>query len=331
MALKTDPPNPDKGGGEPSPRPTQAPRLSPRDAKSVGGKGAAPAVPQAGIHPSVQPKAPTPAKGKETTPDLFSFAEVVAEPVVPPAPKSEPEPVPEPKAQTPAPAAPAPAPAPEPKPKPKQAAAAVPPAAPEEEVVFIPGPPRPQPQAQPQPKVEAKAEVKAEAKAEARTESKIELPKQPSVQPPPEKPAMATPTPQHIDDFRRNAERQKKEQQSFGNVLATVTYSILVAFILATGLAGYGGYILFKKIELQRMTLAELDRRYEAEVVGLKEDLARSHAETAKLGDVVTAQQEQIARLRAAIDKVNAEQFRNYSALKAQVDQLEAQSRPGIH
>jgi len=330
MALKTDPPNPDKGGGEPSPRPKPAPspRISPRDAKSVGGKGATPAVPQAGIHPSVQPKAPAASKTKETTPDLFSFAEEgVAEPTPAPAlkpePKLETEPLPEPKAHIPVPSIPVPAPAVEP--EPKEAAAPVvtppapaPPATVEEEIVFIPGPPRPQPQAQPQ--------LKAEAKAEAR----IEHPKQPSVQPPPEKPAMATPTPQHIDDFRRNAERQKKEQQSFGNVLATVTYSILVAFILVTGLAGYGGYILFKKVELQRMTLAELDRRYEAEVVGLKEDLARSHAETAKLGDVVTAQQEQIARLRAAIDKVNAEQFRNYSALKAQVDQLEAQPRPGI-
>ena len=137
---------------------------------------------------------------------------------------------------------------------------------------------------------------------------------------------MATPTPQHIDDFRRNAERQKKEQKSFGNVLATVTYSILVAFILATFLAGYGGYVLFKKIETQRMSLAALDSRYAAEVMGLKEDLSRTHGEVSKLNETIAAQQEQIARLRAAIDRVNAEQFRNYSALKAQVEQLQARS-----
>ena len=135
-------------------------------------------------------------------------------------------------------------------------------------------------------------------------------------------------TPQHIEDFRRNAERQKKEQTSFGNVLATLTYSILVFLVLVTGLAGYGGYMLFKKIELQRTTLAELDRRYEAEVVALKEDLSRTQGQLSKQNDTINAQQEQISRLRAAIDKVNADQFRNYSSLKAQVDQLQSRT-PG--
>ncbi len=59
--------------------------------------------------------------------------------------------------------------------------------------------------------------------------------------------------PPNLDDFRRNTERQSREQKSFGNVLATITYSILVAFILVTALAGYGGYILFQRIKLQSL------------------------------------------------------------------------------
>lgn len=132
-------------------------------------------------------------------------------------------------------------------------------------------------------------------------------------------------TPQTIDDFRRNTDRQSREQKSFGNVLATVTYSILVAFILVTGLASYGGYVLFEKIRLQGQSIVDIDNRYSAEVVGLKEDLSRSHAEMQRIGDEVTRQQDQIDHLRVALDKANtdlATRTRDLAALKTEVDLL---------
>ncbi len=129
----------------------------------------------------------------------------------------------------------------------------------------------------------------------------------------------------NLEDFRRNADRQSREQKSFGNVLATITYSILVAFILVTGLAAYGGYILFQRIKLQSESIAELDRRYEAEVVGLKEDQNRAHDEIERISDDLARQQEQIARLRAIDDKLTSDLAAEHSAnatLKARLDQI---------
>jgi len=129
----------------------------------------------------------------------------------------------------------------------------------------------------------------------------------------------------NLEDFRRNADRQSREQKSFGNVLATITYSILVAFILVTALAGYGGYILFQRIKLQSQSIAELDRRYEAEVVGLKEDQNRAHDEIERVSDDLARQQEQISRLRAVDDKLTSDLAAEHAAnatLKAQLDQF---------
>lgn len=153
MALKTDPPNPDKGGGNPLiPKPTPPKR-------SREAKGEAPAVPQphTGIHPSVQPKAKESAKASE--PDLFSFAEApkAQAPAPDPVPVAEPTPEPElellvPPVEPEPEAAPASAPVaamvpeseperePEPTPEPEpvplpELAAVVPP--PKEEIIFI--------------------------------------------------------------------------------------------------------------------------------------------------------------------------------------------------
>lgn len=135
---------------------------------------------------------------------------------------------------------------------------------------------------------------------------------------PADKPQSKTmPTPQNIEDFRRNAERQSREQQSFGNVLATVTYSILIAFILVTGLAAYGEYILFGRVKAQSQSLVAINKRYDAEVIGLKEDLTRSHAEVQRLSDDVERQQEELTRLRAVADRLAADLASDHKDLQS--------------
>jgi hypothetical protein len=137
------------------------------------------------------------------------------------------------------------------------------------------------------------------------------------------------PTPQSMDDFRRNADRQSQEQKSFGNVLTTITYTILVAFILVTALAGYGASILFKRVNTQGASIAEIDKRYEAEVLSLKEDLKRSDAEIHRISDDLARQQDQISRLRALADKTTndlaaekAGRAHDEAALRSQIEQL---------
>jgi hypothetical protein len=161
---------------------------------------------------------------------------------------------------------------------------------------------KPAPAPSPAPRAETPKPAPTPAPPAARSSERASTPSQTS-----STPERTMPTPHTIDDFRRNAERQSKEQKTFGNVLATITYSILIAFVLVTALAGYGGYILLKRIRTQETSLAELDHRYEAELVATKEDLKRTSNFAQQLQGDLARQQEQISRLGALAAKSNSD------------------------
>lgn len=122
---------------------------------------------------------------------------------------------------------------------------------------------------------------------------------------------MAT-NPPTVSDFRKNAERQAKEQHAVGNVLAWVGYSLLGAVILFALLASFGGYTLYEMIQRQSVTVAQLDARYTDQLNKQQADLAQLRAETDKLTDQLSAvanlmakQQEQLKRTAAAVDDAN--------------------------
>ncbi len=136
--------------------------------------------------------------------------------------------------------------------------------------------------------------------------------------------------PSTITDFKRNVDQQKKEQKSFGNVLATITYGILIFLILVTGLAGYGAYQFWLRLNDQATTIASLDQKYDADVTGINEDLKRSKEEIEKIDADLARQQEQISVLRATLDKAvydaradRAAHARDVAALQKRVGDLE--------
>lgn len=113
--------------------------------------------------------------------------------------------------------------------------------------------------------------------------------------------------PTTITDFKRNVDQQKREQTSFGNVLTTITYVVLIGLILVTALAGFGGYQVWQRLNDQAYTIGTLDQKYEAAVLNVTEDLKRKQIELDKIAGQLSRQQEQVSVLRATLDKTIAE------------------------
>jgi hypothetical protein len=79
----------------------------------------------------------------------------------------------------------------------------------------------------------------------------------------------SSPTPS-INDFRRNADRQRREQRSVNSLLSGVAYALIGGILLVGILAGFGGYVLWKQIENQSVTVAQLNAKIDEQVAQLK-------------------------------------------------------------
>jgi hypothetical protein len=119
------------------------------------------------------------------------------------------------------------------------------------------------------------------------------------------KTSMST-TPPTVSDYRKNVERQTREQKSFDSVLATVGYSLLAAIVLVAGLAGYGGYVIWQQVQNQASTVRQLDAKYQQETALLRESLVNKQTDIDKLNDLVKRQQESSNRLKAMMDETTA-------------------------
>ena len=76
-----------------------------------------------------------------------------------------------------------------------------------------------------------------------------------------------------ISEFRRNAERQRREQQSTSTLLSTTAYIFLGSLVLVAALAGFGGYTLWKQIKNQSVTITQLEAKFDGQVSALNQEL----------------------------------------------------------
>ena len=103
-----------------------------------------------------------------------------------------------------------------------------------------------------------------------------------------------------MSDFRRNAERQSREQQSTGSILSGIAYALLASILIVASLASFGGYVMWRQIKSQATTVAQLSDKLNAEVTTLREEAVESR----KISDeTVRRQQEQVNRLNAALEQ----------------------------
>ncbi|MBV9463818.1 MAG: hypothetical protein JO317_06275 [Verrucomicrobiae bacterium] len=103
-----------------------------------------------------------------------------------------------------------------------------------------------------------------------------------------------------IQDFRRNADRQRREQRATVTLLSTAGYVVLGLVLLFAGLASFGGYVLYRQIQNQSVTVAQIDAKYADKVSGLEQDLQQAKKTIGELTALNKQQQDRIAKLVAA-------------------------------
>jgi hypothetical protein len=114
---------------------------------------------------------------------------------------------------------------------------------------------------------------------------------------------LQTPT---VSEFRKNVERQSREQKAVGDVLSWVGYSLLGGLIIVALMAGFGGYTLYRMIQDQSVTVAQFDAKYGAETASLHENVKDLEQELTQSRSLAARQQDQITRLSSRLDEANA-------------------------
>ncbi len=116
--------------------------------------------------------------------------------------------------------------------------------------------------------------------------------------------AASSPRPATTGDYRANVERQTREQQSVGNILAYLVYALIAFFVVGGGLAVYGADIIFQKLHDQSATVSELDQHYakvtsdlNTKLAATQDTLTQAQAQIGRQQDLIVKQQEELNRL----------------------------------
>ncbi len=143
-------------------------------------------------------------------------------------------------------------------------------------------------------------------------------------------PPMETPMSSQIpsmSDFRRNAERQSKEQKATGNILSGIAYALLAVILMVASLSAFGGYVMWRQIQSQATTVAQLSDKLNNEVAVLREEsaIAKKNAD-----DNFRRQQEILNKTTASLEQQRASFFaeqkrkdREIQALQGRLNRIE--------
>jgi hypothetical protein len=118
--------------------------------------------------------------------------------------------------------------------------------------------------------------------------------------------SMPTTTQPLMSDFRKNVERQSREQKSVGSILSTVAYSLIAGIFLVAVLAGFGGYVLWKQIQDQSVTVSQLDSKYQLRTTELADELSQASLQIGELQAALKKQQDQLTRVSAISEETSA-------------------------
>jgi septal ring factor EnvC (AmiA/AmiB activator) len=112
--------------------------------------------------------------------------------------------------------------------------------------------------------------------------------------------------PPTINDFKKNAERQTREQRSTGSLLSILVWTVLAGLLLVAGLAVYGGYVLSSQIKDQALTVQQLQSKTDSEIADLRDDLNRTRTALADVVNAVNKQQDRINKLAQSNEEAQA-------------------------
>jgi uncharacterized protein HemX len=123
-------------------------------------------------------------------------------------------------------------------------------------------------------------------------------------------------------NVKRSVDRQRKEQRAVTSILSGVGLALLLIIGGCTALAGFGGFVLWKQIQRQSVTVDQMEQRMNRELASLQ---ARNAELTSGLESAGAQLAKQLSMLEQAKSQLNRQE-RDVDTVRRRLSILEGDS-----
>lgn len=141
------------------------------------------------------------------------------------------------------------------------------------------------------------------------------------------------PTENPVIDYRKNVQRQVREQKKVSSALGLVIYAILGVIILFGALAGYGAYVIFGELRTQKATAEQIRRELNGQIETLQANLSQTQTaleqQSQQANETILNLQKQLETQKTAWqnDLANEKKIRNVALQKRDSELYEVRQR----
>ena len=123
-------------------------------------------------------------------------------------------------------------------------------------------------------------------------------------------------------NVKRSIDRQRKEQRAVTSILSGVGLGLLLVIVGCATLSAFGGYVLWKQIQQQSVTVAQMEQKF-------NKDLADLQARDAELASGLDSAGAQLAKQLSSLEQIKSQVNRHdkdVSTLRQRLSMLEGDS-----
>jgi predicted PurR-regulated permease PerM len=126
-------------------------------------------------------------------------------------------------------------------------------------------------------------------------------------------------------NVKRSIDRQRKEQRAVTSILSGVGLALLLIIVGCASLSLFGGYVLWKQIQQQSVTVAQMEQKF-------NKDLAELQARDAELSSGLDSAGAQLAKQLSSLEQIKSQVNRHdkdVSTLRQRLSMVEGDSGGG--
>lgn len=101
-------------------------------------------------------------------------------------------------------------------------------------------------------------------------------------------------------NVKRSIDRQRKEQRAVTSILSGVGLGLLLIIVGCATLSAFGGYVLWKQIQQQSVTVSQMEQKF-------NKDLAELQARDAELASGLDSAGAQLAKQLSSLEQVKSQ------------------------
>ena len=126
-------------------------------------------------------------------------------------------------------------------------------------------------------------------------------------------------------NVKRSIDRQRKEQRAVTSILSGVGLALLLIIVGCASLSLFGGYVLWKQIQQQSVTVVQMEQKF-------NKDLAELQPRYAELSSGLDSTGAQLAKQLSSLEQIKSQVNRHdkdVSTLRQRLSMLEGDSGGG--